>query len=287
MISKEIVLNMVISAMSLAIMNVFLKHLHHIPALELVFFRSIGSLLICLTYLKLLGISILGINRRAMLMRGFLGAVSMACFFVSIKSMPLGTAVSIRYLSPIFAAGIAIFFLGEKVRILQWLFYFVAFSGVMILKQFDTQVDLVGLTFALMSALFSGMVYVSVRRIGQGDHPIVVVNYFMFCATILGGTLAIPNWVIPLPYDWIFIVLIGVFGFFGQLFMTKALQKAETSRISPLKYLEAIFVILIGYLWLGESYPLISIVGILLIIVGMTANILIRSKHQKIRVPLK
>jgi len=70
---------------------------------------------------------------------------------------------------------------------------------------------------------------------------------------------------------------LGVFGYFGQYYMTKALQESEVNRIAPLKYIEVIFTMIIGLIWLGEAYTLISIVGILLILAGLTLNTIMKS----------
>ena len=54
--------------------------------------------------------------------------------------------------------------------------------------------------------------------------------------------------------------------------MTKALQESEVNKIAPLKYIEVIFTIVIGLIWLKEIYTLLSILGIVLILIGLTLN---------------
>jgi len=69
---------------------------------------------------------------------------------------------------------------------------------------------------------------------------------------------------------------LGVFGFFGQYYMTKALQSSEVNQIAPLKYIEVIFTMLIGVIWMGETYTLVSSIGIALILIGLTLNTLLK-----------
>lgn len=272
---------MVLSTMSFAIMNLLVKYLEDIPAYQLVFFRSIVSLIICISYLRYRGINPLGNQRKALMARGLVGTISMTLFFLSIKYIPLGSAVSIRYLSPIFAVFMAILFLGERVRKLQWFFYAIAFSGLVILKGFEVQVNNFGFLLAVGAAFFSGMVYVIVRKIGTSDHPVVVVGYFMFFATVIGGLLSITVWKTPNNMELAVLASLGLFGFFGQLFMTKALQLEDASKITPMKYLEAVFVLIIGFIWLGETYSLLGLVGIIMIIVGMTLNVVVKKKVRQ------
>ena len=148
----------------------------------------------------------------------------------------------------------------------------------MILKGFDTEISTIGLIYILISALFSGMVYVLLRKIGEKDHPVVVVNYFMVIATLVGGILSIGKWVQPTGYEWLMLGSLGLFGYIGQLNMTKAFQYAEANMVAPMKYIEVIFTMLIGVLWFDDNYTVYSIFGILLIIIGLVMNVMVKRK---------
>ena len=200
--------------------------------------------------------------------------------FAALKFMPVGTAVTLRYLSPIFAAVFAVIWLRERIRPVQWLFFLLAFAGVMILKGFDDQLSLIGLGMVILSALGMGFVFVVIAKIGKQDHPLVVVNYFMFIGTALGGLLAIGNWKNPIGVEWLLLGLLGIVGFVGQLYMTKAFQIASTNQIAPLKYLEVIFTVMIGAFWFLEIYTIWSLLGILMVMVGLTLNIIYKSRKS-------
>ena len=75
-------------------------------------------------------------------------------------------------------------------------------------------------------------------------------------------------------------LLLGVFGYFGQVFMTKAFQTASTNQVAPLKYIEVIFTVLFGLFIFKEIYTLWSIVGILLIIGGLILNVIYKAKYN-------
>ena len=264
---------MFISTLAFACMNVTVKYLVNINAHEIVFFRSISSLFFTFGYLIKNKIPIIGNNNKILILRGLVGVTSMTFFFMSIKYLPVGTAVSLRYIAPIFATFFAIIFLKEKVKPLQWLFFMMAFSGVLILKGFDTNVSTYGLILVLVASVFSGFVYVIISKIGKSEHPVVVVNYFMVIATITGGVLSISNWVTPKSIEWLLLFSLGVFGYFGQVYMTKAFQTASTNQVAPLKYIEVIFTLLIGLFWVGEVYTFWSLLGIALIIGGLVLNV--------------
>ncbi|NRD24405.1 DMT family transporter [Winogradskyella litoriviva] len=269
---------MIISALAFTFMNVFVKSLSNFSVYQIVFFRSVGSLFFTIPFLLKNKISLLGNKRALLIMRSIFGLISMTLFFLSIKYIAMGTAVSIRYIGPIFAALFALLFLKEKIKPIQWFFFLMAFLGVLILKGFDTELEVKGIVFALISAVFVGLVYISIRKIGNEDHPVVVVNYFMIISAVIGGLLSINGWIHPVGKEWLMLLSLGVFGYFAQLYMTKAMQVGETNQIAPLKYLEVIFTIIIGLVWFKEVYTIWSLVGILLIISGLTMNVITKKK---------
>ena len=277
---KNTIKFMIISTLAFACMNVTVKYLENVNAFQIVFFRSLSSLVFTFGFLLKNRIPILGNQKKLLVLRGFVGVTSMTFFFMSIKYLPVATAVSLRYIAPIFAAFFAVLFLKEKIKPLQWLFFFMSFFGVLIIKDFDENINTYGLMLVLIAAIFSGLVYNIISKIGTKDHPVVVVNYFMIIATIVGGLLSLRNWKTPEGSEWILLMSLGVFGYFGQLYMTKAFQTAKTNQVAPLKYLEVIFTLMFGLLWFDEIYTIWSLLGIALIIGGLILNVIYKAKNS-------
>ncbi len=275
---KKAIYYMLLSAVCFTIMNLFIKYLSHFGGGELVFFRAIGSLFFTMTYLIWHKIPILGNQKTLLISRGLAGVTSMGLFFMSVTYLPIGSAVSLRYLSPIFATILAVFFLKERVKPLQWLFFLMAFIGVLMIKGFDPNINSIGFLLILGSAITSGVVYVLINKIGQQDHPVVIVNYFMWISLIIGGVISLFQWKTPEGVEWLLLLSLGVFGYFGQLFMTKAFQSQATNKIVSLKYVEVIFTMIAGVFWFSDAYPFFSIVGTLLVITGLILNIWYKSK---------
>lgn len=269
---KKAIYFMIISALAFAFLNAVVKYLGDFNAYQIVFFRSIGTLVFTIAFLVKHKISIYGNKRTLLFIRGIFGVTSMTLFFMSLKHLPMGSAVSLRYISPIFAAIFALCILKEKIKHIQWLFFLIAFCGVLVLKGFDAQISTIGLLLILASSFFSGLVFIIIRKIGTNDHPVVIVNYFMMIAVLIGGILCIPYWKTPIAWEWALLLSLGVFGYIGQLYLTKTFQLVETNKAAPLKYIEVIFTMLIGLSWFNESYTLWSVLGILLIVLGLTLN---------------
>jgi drug/metabolite transporter (DMT)-like permease len=170
--------------------------------------------------------------------------------------------------------------LKEKIKPLQWLFFVISLMGVFVIKGFDNQLNTTGLILVMLASILSGLVYIIISKIGKSEHPIVIVNYFMVFATILGGVLSINNWVTPEGNEWFFLMILGVFGYFGQVYMTKAFQTASANIIAPIKYVEVIYTATFGVLLFKEIYTFYSFLGIALIIGGLILNIWYKSKFK-------
>lgn len=264
---------MLISTFAFSLMQLCVKELAHLPTSELIFFRSIISLALSLGYLIPRGINPFGNNRKFLFLRGFFGVLALTGFFITLQNMPLATAVTIQYLSPIFTALVAIFVLGERMKAIQWLFFGIAFCGVALLKGFDDRVSVLYLLMGVLSALFSGAAYNCIRILKDTDHPIVVVFYFPLVALPITGVLAYLNWVTPIGWDWLTLILLGVFTQIGQVYMTKSLQAEKANLVVSLNYLGSIYALVYGYFLYDEVYPITSILGILLVLSGVILNV--------------
>lgn len=271
---------MLLSTLSFAFMNALVKYLVEYSAFQLVFFRSVGSLLITYSILKAKKISPLGNQKKLLLIRAITGAISMLLFFWSVHYITIGSAVTLRYISPIFAALLAVVWLGEKVKPIQWVFFILSFYGVYLIKNFDPSDSVLGIVLVLIAAFFSAIVYMLISKIGKRDHPVVVVHYFMAIATILGGIGSIFYWITPTIKDLFLLSSMGFFGYFGQLFMTKAFQDGEAHMIAPFKYVEVIFTLIFGVFVLSEEYSIYHLLGTAYVIMGLILNVLYKTQFK-------
>lgn len=269
-------LYMLFSSMAFALMYLFAKQLSHYGGYQVTFFRAIGTWLIAIGYLLAKGISPIGNRPKWLLARGVTGGLSLLLFFIAIEHVPITAAVAIRYLSPLFAIVFALWFLKERVKPIQWFFFLMAFGGVILLRGFDGRIGGIGLVLILISAVLGGMTLFIVRYIGKSEHPLVIVSYFTGTAMLLGlvGMLTTEGgYQIPANADWVALIGIGLVGFIGQLFMTIAMQIEVASKVMPLKYLEAVFLLGLSFVFLNETYGLYALLGMLLILTGNVLNV--------------
>ncbi len=274
---------MLLATFYFSLMNVFIKAASHLPVWELVLFRCGISALLCVIIIYRQKIDWRGTNRKLLFLRGFFGTIALYMYFTTLAKLPLGTAVTIQYLSPIFTTVIAIFILKEKVRPIEWVFFLISFSGVFLMKGVDGSVDLKYIIIGICSAVFSGLAYNMVRSLRGKENPTVVVLHFQLIGTIAGMFFSIPTWVMPEGWDWFYLLMTGVTTQLGQVNMTKALQKEPMAKVTILNYLGVLYAIALGYFIFHESYTLITILGIVLVIAGVMMSIIARNAKRIIR----
>jgi len=255
------------------LMNTCVKFVPDIPAHQIIFFRCIISLSFSFVHLKMLNIDPWGNNKVALILRGIFGMASLTAFFITLQRMPLATAVTIQYLSPIFTIIFATFILGEKTRPLQYLFFILSFIGVLIVRGFDERIATTDLILGITSAMFSGLAYNMIRKSRNTEHPLVVVFYFPLVALPIITVWCFTEWVNPQGWDWVFLILTGIFTQIAQVFMTRAYQLEKASTISGLQYLGLIYSLSIGYFIFDETYTWMSILGMILIVLGILFNL--------------
>ena len=271
---------MLLSTLFFALMNALVKYLVIYSTFQLVFFRSLGSLVITFGFLKFQKIPQWGNQKKLLILRALVGVTSMFLFFWGIHFVSIGSAVTLRYISPIFAAILAVVFLKKVIKPIQWFFSLIAFLGVFLIKSYDSSGSDFGVLLILLAAFFSAIVYILISKIGKKDHSVVVVHYFMLVATLLGGLGSFFTWTTPTNRDLLLLLTLGVFGFFGQLFMTKAFQNAEAHMVAPFKYVEVLFTLLFGVFVLSETYDFFHLLGTFLVIVGLVMNVLYKTKNK-------
>ncbi len=271
---------MLLSVLGFAFMNLMVKFLGRLPATELVLFRSIISITITAYFLRKRHIPFFGNQKKYLILRGVFGVTALTLFFYTLQELPLGSAITIQYLSPIFTAFFAIFILGEKMFRWQWLFFLISFSGIAIIKGFDPNVSLPLFLMGVGSAIFSGLAYNCIRKVKDTDHPLVVVFYFPLIATPVMAIISIFNWVTPLGWEWLFLLLMGIFTQIGQIYMTKALQAGEANEIVAFKYLGIVFALGFDLLIFNVHYQFMSLLGIALVLAGVLFNVLFKARKR-------
>jgi drug/metabolite transporter (DMT)-like permease len=263
---------MLLSTLFFALMNVCVKLLAHLPALEIILFRSVISIVISYITLRALDIRPWGSNHFFLIARGTTGALALILYFFTLQQMPLATAVTLQYLAPIFTTVLGIFIVKEKVKAWQWAFFLLSFAGVLVVEGVDTRVDPLYLALGVVSAVFSGFSYNSIRRLKGREHPLVVVFYFPMVALPIAAVYCLFHWITPQGLDWLWLGLTGVFTQGAQVCMTKAYQAEKLASVANLNYIGILYALGLGFILFGEAFRPGVYLGMSLVLLGVILN---------------
>lgn len=253
-----------------ALAHASVKFLQHIPFYQLVFLRQLIAICICASMMLKLRVKPWGKNKKMLIARGVMGTIALTCYFYSLHHMPLASAVTLQFLSPILTLVVAHFFFSERAPKESWLAFVFAFIGVVMVKGFDSRITAFELLISGISVVGSAFAYNTVRALKNSDHELVVVFYFPLVSLPVVAPIALKTWIWPSSLvDWFFVMMVGVCTFFAQLFMTKAYQKDTTADVGIYNYTGIVFALAIGYFFFNESFDWLSLLGMFVVLAAV------------------
>ena len=259
-----------------SLMNVSVKLIPHIPAIEIILFRSVFSLIFTFLLIKKAGVPLFGNNKKLLVLRGIVGSIGLIAFFYNLQTIPLASAVTINYLAPIFTTILGIFIVKERVRTMQFVYFGISFIGVIIIEGFDPRITFFDLSVGLIAALAMGVAYNLIRKISNSEHPLVIMFYFPLITIPIAAVFSYFIWVMPQKWDWAILLAVGLLTQFAQYFMTLAYQNASLSKVASLSYIGIIYALGFGFFIFDETFSLISFLGMFLVLGGVLLNVISR-----------
>ncbi|MBP9490375.1 MAG: DMT family transporter [Aliarcobacter sp.] len=283
---------MLLASLLFAFMGAAAKELSDsMSSVEIVFFRNVFGVFFILISIYNSPLKQLGGKFWLLIFRGVAGFVALLFFFYNISVIPLGEAMTFSKTSTIFTAIFAYVLLKEKLGFKGWFGVFIGFIGILFITEFDgsslEKTDYLG----ILSGVGAALAYTSVRELRNYYDTRAIVLSFMTIGTvgplilmIIASFYTNPNldfmlgtFTMPKLDDWIYIILLGIFSTYAQIFMTKAYYFAKAGIIGTISYSNIVFSIILGLI-LGDSFPSVLIVfGIILIVLS---GVLVSSKKE-------
>jgi S-adenosylmethionine uptake transporter len=245
---------------------------------EIVLSRSIVSLVIMSLIVYWRGVPLATPHWRQQLKRGVTGFCSLSVYFYAITLLPLATAVTLNYSSPIFLMLLLMAFRGLRPNGGLVLSLGFGFVGVAFLLHPAFAADAwFGGAMALTSALLAAMTYFDVRELGlRGEPEARTVFYFAVISTLLAFVWIVfaPATDAPLTFSGLcMLVGVGVFATLAQLAMTRAYARGNVLLTASLAYSTVVFATLFGVVFWGDRLDGLELLGMALIILsGIAAS---------------
>ncbi|MFZ3582586.1 DMT family transporter [Loktanella sp. DJP18] len=259
-----------------------------VPPGQAVFFRSFFALPIIVGWLAMrheLRDGWKTANPMGHVWRGLVGTSAMGLGFAGLGLLPLPEVTAIGYAAPLLVVIFAAMFLNEEVRAFRLSAVALGLIGVLIVLSprfsISAQTDhaqTLGAVLMLMGAVCAALAQVFVRKLVFTEDTAAIVFWFSVTATCL-SLLTLPwGWAVPSLSAWVMLVMAGLLGGIGQIFLTSSYRFADASLVAPFDYTSMILALIVGYFVFDEVPTVTMIVGAT-IVIAAGVMIILRERH--------
>ncbi len=194
--------------------------------------------------------------------------ITTAFFNGGISFVPLVTATTIMFLTPVFTTILAVLVLGEHVGIRRWASIGVGFIGALIVIQpwtaFTTGINF-GALLLLAAAVSNASYQIATRHVRVDDPRTSLLFTAALGAAVT--TLMLPwHWTWPDAYGWALLAASGLMGALGHFCIIAAFSNAPASVVSPFSYSSLIWAAALGFIVWGDVPQLQVLAGASLIV---------------------
>ena len=263
---------MLAAGLLFACMGVFVKlGSTHFSSAELVFYRSIIGLVVIYAFTRHLRLPLATRHWKMHLWRSLSGFVALLLYFYAISALPLATAVTLNYTSPLFLALLTTLWLKERAQWPLVLAIILGFAGVvLLLRPTLNQDQFFAGCLGLVSGFLAGIAYFNIKQLGNmGEPEWRVVFYFTLLSTVGAGLWMLLTAFHSVNQENLLVLLgLGTSATLAQFAMTRAYGKGKTLVSGSLAYSTVVFASLFGIVLWGEMLPVAGWLGIGLIAAG-------------------
>ena len=238
---------------------------------EIIFYRSLFGIFVTYWMLQHLGISIKTSYPGLYLLRCVVGTLCICMGVYIVWVLPLGTAQSLTYTSPLFFAFFTVVSAWRHRKAVSWFLVaaiMVGFFGIVLILRPTVEPSeftamLVGVLVGVTGAWADWMIRMLTEK---GEPPYRIVFYFLTTGTIVGAALTLMTGGFHAIdfYGLTLILLIGLFGTLGQFTLTYAWKYGVPLINTLYQYSGVVFAVILGMFLFDDSFDWITILGILI-----------------------
>ena len=253
-----------------------------VPPGQAVFFRSFFALPIILGWLAMRGELRHGWkteNPVGHFWRGLIGTSAMGLGFTGLGLLPLPEVTAIGYAAPLLVVVFASMFLNEQVGWYRLSAVGLGMIGVLIVLSPRLSIgaslssgETLGAIVVLMGAVFAALAQVFVRKLVQTEGTAAIVFWFTITSSLLALCTIPWGWALPSVAAATMLIIAGLLGGMGQIFLTSSYRFADASLVAPFDYTSMILALIIGYFVFDEVPTGTMLMGAVIVI---TAGVLI------------
>ena len=270
--------------LSFSLMSAFVKLASdEVSAQQSVFVRGIVGIVWVYATAKYRKVNLWGNRRGLLAARALAGTIALVLVFYAFTKIPTANAMLLNQAVPVFMIPLAVLFLKEKTSIVHILLIFLALAGAaLVLNPNINDFNLPGY-LALLSAFFAAVAYLLVRKLNATEHPLTIVFWFVTISTLAAVPLMWRNFVIPSVMVGLQLLMIGILGTLGQIFLTLGYKYGEAGKLAVIGSMGAVFCAIWDYLIWAHVPDVATAIGGIVIIGACAAIQVLRQKKKAFR----
>jgi S-adenosylmethionine uptake transporter len=261
----------------------------HYGVAEILFYRSLIGAACLYGFVQFRGMSLSTPLARMHLSRGVVGTAAVALWFHATTVLPLGTALTLDYTSPLFLALLVVGVAMRSRGKIDWPLMAtvgIGFVGVILVLQPNfAPGQAIGAAAGLFSGVLSAIAYWQVKQLGErGEPEWRVVFYFSLTGTILGGLYSVITGFTEHTLEGaLLLAFIGISTLLAQLAMTRAYGQGRTLTAANLQFSAIVFASLLGVVLFDDRIPLVGWIGVAVIIASGIASTALTARRRALR----
>jgi len=238
------------------------------PVGQVIGLRQAATLLVLIPYVMVFSRwrAVRVVDWPGQLTRGTLFIAGSVFIVLSLAELPLATAITMLFASPIFMVVLSAPLLGERIGRHRWIAVIGGFAGVLIILRPGAESFQWALLLPLLAALVNALRDVLTRRLARTETSISIL-FWSNIILMAGGFATLPwGWVAVDAHGALWFVAAGIFNGSAHFLIIDALRTGEASVLAPVRYTALLWAALLGFIVWGEVPELWLLAGAAVIV---------------------
>ena len=277
------VLWMAVALLSFVFMAIAVREIaDRMHAFQMVFVRSVVGFVIIAAIMTFYGWQNFRTQRLAgHVLRNSVHFAGQVLWMIGIQMLPLATAFAIEFTTPIWAAFMAVLFLGERMNKGRWVALIFGFGGILVIQQPGLAAPDPGVFVMIGCAVFFAMSVVAVKWLTRTDNALTILVFMTGMQAVFGAVASVFVWM-PMTWDqapWLLVM--GITGLSAHYAMVRAFGYADATIVVPMDFLRVPLIALVGYLLYAEALTAATLIGAALILFGNYYSVAFESRSRR------
>ena len=261
----------------------------NIPIFQILFYRyllSLPLLIICGFFKH--GSKILQVNNvRLLLLRIICGFLGLAMWFLAVAKIDISLATVLFNTMPLFITILSAIIALERVGLRRSIAVITGFFGVIfIVLPINTSFDFWGVLYAILGAIFAGLMFVFIRMLGKTNASIPTAIWYNSFGVVISAIILLLSGhnldnsfslLMHKDLPWGYLLALGLLASFQQFCLAESHRYADASALAPFHYLAIPIGVAFGVILFNETITAKFLVGAV-IIIASNYYILFREK---------